>query len=1495
MGYFAQKYGLQTKVPNQSMIPKNQTMVPKPPVAVQKKPSILDMLLNAPKKNLKMAGKVIMGVSKVGQKGLELTNKLINSQIPAIPALSQSIREKNISPLLKSFQPTEEINIKTNLGKTGGFSFKTPKGIITTAANIGKELYQLPEKVGTSIGSISSDWKNAKKGILPKDIGIKKYEVPTYQQEVKKTVSDAMDKGYSSKEAIALGIALSTVNVASDALLLYPALESAVKAVNRGIKVPNGTSLIAWEKLGKPATLQEATAANRAVQVKFHPDINPAGAAKSAEANAALSLLKKTGIPKQPGKILGGIKKATDTLLSPLSDLGKLKGTAPILARTLIPEKAGTIPTQPYTGYKPAPSFGLSTKEIKAKPIESFIQKAEQSKMELSALEQVLNEPPFDDMKKLAKYAIESGKKLPEVGKELTGANAKTIFGRYGDEMAAELGFADSEELRRKFEEYVVLREKYNTLKASTLSNKELKNLSSIKDVSKSPLAQEASKYKTAEESVYRQLQDMIEQGYSKSQIFRKDVMNNVWSLGRESHGVVGFQRGEELFNLAKKNLQSDLIEAKNLGYKNITDFNRASRIVNELQATIPQVERSNALQKLSGVINEPRKIQEVKSQLTDIWNKANVGSKVDPLITEARKYKSAEEFVKANTYYRGQDYSGELGAFYTTNVKEASQYGNKLFEAGLSPSDIYKPKVLPKPTSMQIENAIEQAKKGKFKALLLDEGTERPPSIYIFDKKAIKTKSQLTDIWNQANRPKQAEGSILGITKKAESPLVSKAISESKAISSLTSQNKAGLQPVEKAPELANTIETKTKEVLSKASGKYGQKASSLPEIINNSGINVKDKVNIIDYVRTPDRVLEKIGLGQEAKQLRKGYENYILELPKNIEKITEWSKQVPHSSNIRIFQYLDGKEIILDQTELRVANEVKSWLKNWADRLGLPADKRITNYITHIFDKELISKEFDADLAKILADKIPGEIYDPFLLSRLGKRGFKQDTWQALDAYVKRATRKVNIDPALEAIKKKTGSSLETTGLEKSQFDYVQKYIAGVNMRPTDIDNLIDNAVKSIFGYKFGQRPVIAATRLLRQMTYRGMLGLNLSSAMRNISQGINTFAVLGGKYTTIGYAKLFNPSNLKELTEQGVLSQGFIQDRILSSTRRAVEKIDKVLFVFFDTAEKINRGSAYFGAKAKAIAEGKTEEQAIEYAKEIVAKTQFKFGSIDIPVGLQSDIMKTLFQFQNYTLKQVEFLTEMAMDKNFFGLLRYGLAGMLFILTIGRAFGMKPEELIPTFRLGIPPSLKLPAETGKAIFNIPDKYGNIPNLSKKVDNILNTLYGLIPGGTQFKKTFQGIEAMRQGKSTTKSGVSQFEVGGSLPQNIQAILFGKYASQEAQDYFSGTSFTEATYKKIKNLSPKEANAFMSALWTENKPLYQRIAAMKKDEELGVTDKEKEIRNLGVENEARAQRVLKELQKLKTAEEKNALISDWWKKKIITQKVYDQLKALLK
>ena len=569
-----------------------------------------------------------------------------------------------------------------------------------------------------------------------------------------------------------------------------------------------------------------------------------------------------------------------------------------------------------------------------------------------------------------------------------------------------------------------------------------------------------------------------------------------------------------------------------------------------------------------------------------------------------------------------------------------------------------------------------------------------------------------------------------------------------------------------------------------------------SLKDIVSKTPTDVKTKVNIIDYMRTPDRILEKIGFGNESKMLRQGYEKYIKELPKNIDKVTAWSKEVPEAGKT-IFQYLDGENVALTDTERKVAGEIKGWLAEWAKRLNLPEDKTITNYITHIFDKELVAKEFDENLAKIITDKIPGSVYDPFLETRLGARGYKQNVWEALDAYVKRATRKVNMDEALKAIQSKAGSSLERAKIEASQFKYLQRYTSHINLRPTELDNILDNTIKSFVGYKYGQRPITYLTSLLRRMTYRGMLGLNPGSALRNISQGINTYAVLGEKYTTIGYVKLFSKGAMQELADEGIMSPGFIQDRLLSSSKKAMEKIDKGLFAFFDGAEKVNRGSAYFGAKSKALAEGETPQEAIDYAKYIVRKTQFSFGSIDTPVGLQSDIIKTLFQFQNYTLKQIEFLVEMSKDKNFVGLLRYGVAGLIFTATIGKAFGMNISNLIPSFRFGTPPSLKLPTEITKAVLNVPDKYGQPVDLKQKISNVLDSAVGLIPTGTQIKKSLQGLKAFNQGKDVTATGKTRFTIPKTPSNLLRSSLFGKSSLPQAKEYYSNFG------KKKSNTNP--------------------------------------------------------------------------------------------
>ncbi len=122
------------------------------------------------------------------------------------------------------------------------------------------------------------------------------------------------------------------------------------------------------------------------------------------------------------------------------------------------------------------------------------------------------------------------------------------------------------------------------------------------------------------------------------------------------------------------------------------------------------------------------------KSQLTDIWNKANKNNADDALINEAKKYKSAEEFIKAQgkTYYRATEDgktlgTGERWAWIDKEVAEkwAKRNNAKVIE-------FYVP-----------DKAIDKIDLKRIK-----EGTT---DRFKFDTSNAQTKSQLTDIWKES------------------------------------------------------------------------------------------------------------------------------------------------------------------------------------------------------------------------------------------------------------------------------------------------------------------------------------------------------------------------------------------------------------------------------------------------------------------------------------------------------------------------------------------------------------------------------------------------------------------------------------------------------------------------------------------------------------------------------------------------------------------------
>lgn len=564
-----------------------------------------------------------------------------------------------------------------------------------------------------------------------------------------------------------------------------------------------------------------------------------------------------------------------------------------------------------------------------------------------------------------------------------------------------------------------------------------------------------------------------------------------------------------------------------------------------------------------------------------------------------------------------------------------------------------------------------------------------------------------------------------------------------------------------------------------------------SFAPIVKDAAPTPKGRLHILDYLSTPEYVLDRLGLSDAWKGVRQAFEKYLDNKNIELKKVQAWKdsvKGIPGNERV-IFQYLDGREKDvmsgMSDQELGVAREIRSYLKEWADRLKLPEDSRLPHYITHLFEpsaaaeREGASIFDDPDFARMMQDQPAKSVYDPFLEKRLGKKGYREDVWASLDAYVKRATRKEAMDPALERLEH------DAAKLDDLSYKYVTKLSHRINMRPTDTEKLLDSLItQSKVGYRFGERPTAYLSSKLRSLFYRGRLGLNFSSAIRNLTQGVNTYAKLGERYTVVGYSKLvyrLMSRNLDELYDNHVLEEEFVQDQKVGVYKTALQKLDPILYGLFEQAEKINRGAAYFGAKSKAVGMGMDESAAVDYAKRIVRETQFAFGSIDTPVALNDDIAKTLTQLQTYNIKQIEMLARMAKNKEFAGLIRFTIGSVVAVNTIGKLFGMNLlQQLFPTVGIGGAPISSLASHVVGAFSS------NTQTKASAISGLQSDAASLFPAGAQIRKTVQGLNAYYAGKDVTPTGKTRYTIPHNILTGLQAGFFGKSALPQAQEYYN-------------------------------------------------------------------------------------------------------------
>lgn len=161
------------------------------------------------------------------------------------------------------------------------------------------------------------------------------------------------------------------------------------------------------------------------------------------------------------------------------------------------------------------------------------------------------------------------------------------------------------------------------------------------------------------------------------------------------------------------------------------------------------------------------------------------IPKELQPLAAEAKKYKSAEEFVKAqgtpvyhgsnakfDTFDNSMQKNGWLGKghYFTPDKNYAKEAGKNIKEVvldsknpfvvkGNSPSDVLSEikQKFPEVDEFNIKEVLQKNGYDSLKFKHWDKGE----MVSVFEPTQIKTKSQLTDLWNKVNKEPPTPGSI--------------------------------------------------------------------------------------------------------------------------------------------------------------------------------------------------------------------------------------------------------------------------------------------------------------------------------------------------------------------------------------------------------------------------------------------------------------------------------------------------------------------------------------------------------------------------------------------------------------------------------------------------------------------------------------------------------------------------------------------------------------
>ena len=407
---------------------------------------------------------------------------------------------------------------------------------------------------------------------------------------------------------------------------------------------------------------------------------------------------------------------------------------------------------------------------------------------------------------------------------------------------------------------------------------------------------------------------------------------------------------------------------------------------------------------------------------------------------------------------------------------------------------------------------------------------------------------------------------------------------------------------------------------------------------------VNVHD-INIIDRFRPTRFVFDKMGLFDIWESTFKAETLKAEAQVAFNEELNKHAKAVGKDIARRelLWEFVNNNnQAVFNQLTFEEKQAALWWKRtadDWADRLNIPQEKRIKDYIPHIFDEQARETQeliVDASISMLFSKKITDKVRMPFLEKRLGKElGLVKDPFLAAQAYQNVALKKFYYEPILQKLKLVSEHKDAEGNLTTPEFarNYLKAYSQRMTGEPSSVDREINKFLtdmgNSVRGLPGGEtlanfleqgNPSGMAAYNLTSVLYVMWLGFKPTTAIRNLSQhGLIIAEVDSIQDFGNGIRLRFTAEGKAAVAESLVWRSrrgAFIESIDSSMSAQWTDAVRESALFLFRKADEQNVKDAFLSgyAEAKRLYPDAGRELWIKRGDEVAANTQYLYTKMN-----------------------------------------------------------------------------------------------------------------------------------------------------------------------------------------------------------------------------------------------------------------------------------------